>query len=97
MYDFDSKPTVGMTKEMYMARGGSGNTVNHFYEVRYGYRCGGFCSGAFGFRLLRGQPQKLLLLKDMMKTKAGRACAEQRHAFMEQFLTQLYAEIDGTL
>lgn len=39
--------------------------------------------------------QKLLLLKDLMKTGAGREMAEGRHRFMEQFLTQFHAECAG--
>lgn len=39
--------------------------------------------------------QKLLLLKDMMKTKAGRATAEKRHKFMEAYLEQFHAEWRG--
>lgn len=39
--------------------------------------------------------EKLLLLKDRMNTATGRMIAESRHAFMEQYLNQFYAEWDG--
>lgn len=39
--------------------------------------------------------EKLLRLKDMMKTKAGRAVAEQRHEFMLTFLDQFHREVAG--
>lgn len=40
--------------------------------------------------------EKLLLLKELMQTESGRQIAEQRHAFMEQYLEQFYAEWNGT-
>jgi len=40
--------------------------------------------------------EKLLLLKDLMNTTTGRTLALQRHHFIEQFLTQFYAELDTT-
>ncbi len=46
-----------------------------------------------------GQPsinhfyEKLLLLKDLMNTQTGRALAEQRHEFMEQYLKQFFEEV----
>ncbi len=39
--------------------------------------------------------EKLLLLKDKMATKTGRAIAEKRHLFMDAFLKEFYAEWDG--
>lgn len=39
--------------------------------------------------------EKLLKLKDLMKTEAGKRRAMQRHKFMEEFLKQFYKEWDG--
>lgn len=39
--------------------------------------------------------EKLLLLKDLMKTDAGKTMAKQRHDFMLMYLDQFYAEWKG--
>lgn len=39
--------------------------------------------------------EKLLLIKDRMNTATGKAIAEERHNYMEGFLTQFYAEWEG--
>ncbi len=38
--------------------------------------------------------EKLLLLRDRMQTPSGRAVAQRRHAFLEQFLAEFHAEWD---
>lgn len=40
--------------------------------------------------------EKLLLLKDLMKTQAGKQMAEERHQFMESYLQQFFAEWEGS-
>jgi len=41
--------------------------------------------------------EKLLLLKDRMNTKTGRAMAKHRHKILEDYLQEFYAEWDGKL
>ena len=39
--------------------------------------------------------EKLLLLKDKMKTNGGRKIAEGRHEFMKEYLKQFRDEVQG--
>ena len=39
--------------------------------------------------------EKLLLLKDRMNTATGKAIAERRHQFMEDYLRRFYEEWEG--
>lgn len=41
--------------------------------------------------------EKLLLLKDLMKTPSGKLMAQQRHDFMHEYLNQFYQEWEGKL
>jgi uncharacterized protein len=39
--------------------------------------------------------EKLLLLKDLMNTESGKRIAEQRHKFMEEYLSRFFLEWEG--
>ena len=54
-----------------------------------------YMAGADETNTLNHFYEKLLRLKGLMKTQAGRKVAEQRHAFMEAFLDQFRLEWDG--
>lgn len=41
--------------------------------------------------------EKLFLLKDRMKTKAGRSLAEERHHYMEKFIERFFSEWVGRI
>jgi uncharacterized protein len=41
--------------------------------------------------------EKLLLLKEKMNTETGKQIAQERHRYMQGFLSQFYAEWDGEL
>lgn len=55
----------------------------------------GYMKRSSGGATLQHFYEKLFHLKDMMKTKAGRQIAEERHAYMQFFVEQFLAEWDG--
>ncbi|RLN50793.1 hypothetical protein BBJ28_00013870 [Nothophytophthora sp. Chile5] len=98
LYDPAVPPNDGMTKEQYMDPNRPNTTINHFYEVRLFFAFQTVAPPTRAATIPMSMSmllQKLLKLRGMMKTNAGRRMAEERHAFMETFLDQFHKEISG--
>ena len=77
--------------------GGRFNRVLHDPAVppRVGLTKAEYMAGAERATTVNHFHEKLLTLRGLMKTAAGRAAAERRHAFMADFLRQFEAEWEG--
>lgn len=87
----------------YAKASATGTTINHFHEkllkVRAELHTVVYSRCLLCYQYLchheRSTDLKLPQLKDMMKTKSGRAVAQERHQFMETFLVQFAKECNG--
>ncbi|KAL5983066.1 hypothetical protein ACLOJK_017146 [Asimina triloba] len=77
--------------------GGSRNNVLHDPEIhpRLNVSKEQYVKGSEKRTTINHFHEKLLKLKDLMKTQAGKRRAERRHNFMQDFLTEFYEEWDG--
>jgi uncharacterized protein len=83
MHNPEIKPQIALSKETYMNRTNEENPT-----IKYIFRCHDTDLSSHFY-------EKLLKLKDMMKTETGKQMALKRHQFMEAFLEEFLQEWDG--